>query len=97
MIEDIYRHRLTAHYQHQGATLIPITNQTPATPSTERHEAPLRLTLNVEEAARIIGISRRTMYELIRTGELCSVKIGSRRLIRHSDLEAFVQGLEGAA
>jgi excisionase family DNA binding protein len=58
---------------------------------------PVRLAWNVDEAAGIIGISRRHLYEFIRTGELRSVKIGTRRLVRHSDLVAFVQGLEEAA
>lgn len=49
-----------------------------------------RLGYSVEEAGELIGISRRTLYELIRTGELGSVKVGNRRLVRHSDLELFL-------
>lgn len=55
-----------------------------------------KLAFSVEEAADIIGISRRTIYELIRTGDLGSVKIGSRRLIRQSDITRFLDGLEAA-
>lgn len=56
-----------------------------------------RLAWSVEEAAEILGISRRTIYELLRAGTLRSVKIGSRRLIRQSDLEEFLLGLGNAA
>ena len=56
-----------------------------------------RLAYSVEEAAAIIGISRRTVYELLRTGQLRSVKIGSRRLIRHTDLERFIDELDAVA
>jgi excisionase family DNA binding protein len=35
----------------------------------------------VEEAARLLGIGRSTTYDLIRSGQLRSVKIGKRRLV----------------
>ncbi len=55
-----------------------------------------KLAYSVEEAADLIGISRRTIYELIRTGDLGSVKIGTRRLIRKTDLTQFLDDLEAA-
>jgi excisionase family DNA binding protein len=51
------------------------------------------LLLTVKEAAWILQISRTTVYELIYAGILSSVKIGSCRRIRRSDLEDYVQGL----
>lgn len=53
-----------------------------------------RLAYGVEDAAAMIGVSRRTCYELMTAGRLRSVKLGRRRLIRHSDLAAFVEALD---
>lgn len=44
----------------------------------------------VQQAAVVCGLSRTTLYGLIKTGELTPVKIGVRTLIRHADLEALV-------
>ena len=51
------------------------------------------LLLTVKEAAWILQISRSTVYELMYAGVLLSVKIGTCRRIRRSDLENYVQGL----
>ena len=45
----------------------------------------------------MVGISRRSVYELLRTGQLRSKKLGSRRLIRHTDLERFLDELDAVA
>ena len=37
--------------------------------------------LRVEEAAQLLGIGRSLAYDLIRSGQLRSIKIGRRRLI----------------
>jgi excisionase family DNA binding protein len=57
-------------------------------------ELPPRLAYGVEETAALISISRRMLYELLRSGRLASVKIGNRRLIRRTDLERFLDELE---
>ena len=50
--------------------------------------------LTVEQAAEQLGgVSRSTLYHLIRTGELASVKIGSRRLIPAEAITDYVQTL----
>lgn len=56
---------------------------------------PLRGALGVEDAARYLGVSRRTMYRLSAecgTGpaQLPVVHIGGRRLFRLRDLDAFL-------
>jgi excisionase family DNA binding protein len=51
------------------------------------------LLLTVKDVARILQISRTTVYELIYAGVLLSVKIGNCRRIRRSDLEDYVHGL----
>ena len=62
---------------------------------TETFEAG-RLLLRPEEAAKALGVSRTTVFELIRTGDLRSVKIGNARRISATALAEFVAGLEAA-
>lgn len=49
-----------------------------------------RISVGVEEAARATGLSMRTIWNLIRHGELSSISVGRRRLIRVHDLEKFL-------
>lgn len=44
-----------------------------------------------KEAAVLLGISHRTVTNLIRAGELKPVRIGSRRLLKHQDLLEFAE------
>ena len=46
---------------------------------------------SVVEAAEQLRICRSIVYQLINTGDLRSLKIGSRRLITHEDLQTFIQ------
>ena len=46
--------------------------------------------LSIEEAADSLNISRAHLYKLLASGELPSLKLGSRRLILPSDLDAFL-------
>jgi excisionase family DNA binding protein len=48
------------------------------------------LVWNVAEAAEKLGISRAHIYKFIQTGELRSLKIGSRRMILPADVEDFL-------
>ena len=56
-----------------------------------------RLLLRVDEAGRQLNLGRTVMYELIRSGQLRSVKVGKLRLIPSSALVEFVDRLGGAA
>lgn len=47
----------------------------------------------VEEAAELLRISRWKVYDLIRTNELRSVKIGGRRLVPQRAIEEYVTRL----
>lgn len=53
--------------------------------------------LGVPDAARYIGVGRTRIYELIGSGELKSLRIGGRRLIRRADLEEFISRHLGEA
>lgn len=49
------------------------------------------LTVNVVDAARMLGISRAFAYELVARGELPSVRLGRRVVIPRRALEALVE------
>lgn len=40
-----------------------------------------RLTLTVEEAGEVLGISRATAYMLANTGKIPTIRLGERRLV----------------
>ena len=49
-----------------------------------------KISYTIKEASAACGISRSTLYGLIKAGELVTVKIGSRTLIRRADLEGLL-------
>ena len=51
-----------------------------------------RLAFSLDEAAELLGISKELVHDLLRTGQLGSVKAGRRRLIGKCHLEAFLAG-----
>ena len=44
----------------------------------------------VIEAARLLGVGRSTMYDLVRRGEVSSLRLGRKVLITRSTLEALL-------
>jgi excisionase family DNA binding protein len=50
-----------------------------------------RQTLKIEEAAKILGISRNTAYDAVRSGQLPTVKIGRRFLVPKAALERLLE------
>lgn len=54
-----------------------------------------KLVYSVTEAAEALSIGRTLIYDLIRTGELRTLKIGHRRLVARADLDEFVARLQG--
>ncbi|WP_051518295.1 helix-turn-helix domain-containing protein [Intrasporangium chromatireducens] len=51
----------------------------------------------VDEAAEALRISRSVIYELIRSGQLRTVKVGRRRLVPVQALDDYVASLGVAA
>ncbi len=47
----------------------------------------------VEEAAQLLGVSRTRIFDLIKLGELRSVKIGSSRRIPAGALDEYIEWL----
>lgn len=56
-----------------------------------------RLTLSVTEAAEALGISRRSMYELLHKEGFPTLKVGGRRLISRELLAEWVREQAGEA
>ena len=52
-----------------------------------------RLLYTVEEAAQTLGLGRTKAYDLIKSGELASVRIGRSRRIPSEALTAFIAQL----
>jgi excisionase family DNA binding protein len=53
-----------------------------------------RLAVGVEEAAELLGLGRSSVFILMKDGTLKSLKVGKRRLIAMSELEAFLARLQ---
>ena len=53
---------------------------------------PEKLVISVEEARRLLGLSRGLMYQAINSGEVPSLRIGRRIIIPRVALEAMLQG-----
>jgi excisionase family DNA binding protein len=54
---------------------------------------PDRLLYSVEEAADLLGIGRTFMYHLVATGEVDSLKVGSRRKIPRDSIHGYIARL----
>lgn len=58
--------------------------------ATQLAPEPPKVLISVPDAASMLSLSRRGVEILIGSGELPSVKIGRRRLIRRADIDALV-------
>ena len=56
----------------------------------ERQPLAEPIAVRVPEAARLIGLSRSRLYELMRLGEVDYVKVGGATLIPYEGLRAFI-------
>ena len=56
----------------------------------ERQPLAEPIAVRVPEAARLIGLSRSRLYELMRRGEVEYVKVGGATLIPYEGLRAFI-------
>ncbi len=60
--------------------------------SSERHETDDPETFTVEEAARKLNIGRSLAYQLARSGELPTLRLGHRIVVPKVQLEALLRG-----
>lgn len=49
--------------------------------------------VSINDAARMLGIGRSTLYLILKDGQLPARKLGKRTLILRSDIESFVEAL----
>lgn len=52
------------------------------------------IAISIHDAERVSGISRRTLYDLMRDGAIQSRKVGRRRLVLVRSLRAYLEGGE---
>ena len=50
-----------------------------------------KLTLSIEEAAKLLGIGRNLCYDRVKTGEIPVIKIGRRLLVPRRALEKLLE------
>ena len=72
-----------------------ISDQTPVEAPKPR-QMPERVLLTVEEAAEQLGIGRTTIFRLVRSGEIESVRIGRLRHIHVDAVKAYAARLVAA-
>jgi excisionase family DNA binding protein len=70
-----------------------MTSSSVSTAARRTAADPPRLLFTVEEAARVLGLGRTRMFELIQAGSVETVLIGRLRRIPLDALDAFVTGL----
>jgi excisionase family DNA binding protein len=50
-----------------------------------------RRALSIQETARTCGLSRATLYRLLKDGKLTTIKIGARRLVPVASIDALLK------
>lgn len=79
-------------WEHDGRTpRINAAAELTASDGIDRREP--ALLLGVEDAARLLGVGRTTMFELIGQGHIQTVRLGRRRLVTRAGLQRFVDEL----
>jgi excisionase family DNA binding protein len=74
---------------HLKKRWIGMARQIPNIPTQEK------ITLRISETVAVSGLSRSTIYELLKAGKLRAVKVGRRRLILRDSLQTLLQAAEG--
>jgi excisionase family DNA binding protein len=77
-------------HEPNGSDDEPRIQQTPT-------KADQRLTLSVEEAGRLLGISRGLAYELVNRGDIPSVRLGRRIVVPRRALDGLLDLPDDAA
>ena len=65
--------------------------------SKSGHTKPERRAYSVEETAEITDLSRSTIYRLIATGKLTTLKVGARRIVPSPSIDALLDAAKADA
>lgn len=95
LVTELFRHlRQSVDILEQIAQLAARSTRTTHQPETSKmephHRPALPMIHSIKDVCRLIGLSRSTVYKVIQSGELRSLKRGRRRLVRTEDLSAWV-------
>ncbi|WP_029547826.1 helix-turn-helix domain-containing protein [Sphingobium yanoikuyae] len=52
---------------------------------------------SVNDAARMLGIGRTKIYDMLSKGDLASMQIGTRRLVKIDSIKALIERATGGA
>ena len=63
---------------------------------THTQQELVRIGYSPEDAAKVVGLSRGALYNLMNAGKLRSVKIGRRRVIPATALAELLEGPDAA-
>lgn len=64
-------------------------------PSPPHAPSVQQVAYGIREAANVLGISRSSVYKLIKEKQLSVVKLGKRALIPIREIQALIDGLQG--
>jgi excisionase family DNA binding protein len=56
---------------------------------------PDKLLCSVADAGKALGVGRTKTYELLAKGDLASIQIGTRRLVKMESIKAFIERATG--
>ena len=87
---DILEQIILQPYQPPRETLFP-ANETKTAPAPPTPAELTKFVYTIREITTLIGISRTTLYRVMRSGELPFVKLGSRTLVRATDLRTWTE------
>lgn len=74
-----------------GHALVTLDLPEPFLPATEPQSSSAPLLLRVSEAARLLGVSRSTMYQLVASGSVPVIRIGRSVRVSRPALEAWIR------
>ncbi|HEY8032039.1 MAG TPA: helix-turn-helix domain-containing protein [Methylocella sp.] len=55
-----------------------------------------RLAISIDEAVKVSGLGRSSVYQLMNSGEIETAKIGKRRLVLVASLKKLIEGARAA-
>lgn len=64
-------------------------------PTTTESQNTGRVLLTVEAAARQLSVGRTTMYQLIKAGDIATVRVGQLRRVPAAALDEYIERLTG--